>query len=239
MTLKNTWASGESFTADDANDVADEVNGAVTALDGKVATSRTITAGTGLTGGGDLTADRTLTVSFGTTASTACVGNDSRLSDARTPTAHNHAASQINSGTLDAARIPTIDKAKLASGVQSSLDLADTAVQPATLASAQTVTVNAQTGTTYTLVLGDASKAVECSNSGAITLTVPPNSSVAFATGTVIEVVQTGAGQVTIAPGSGVTLSNANGLKTAKQWSIVTLRKRAADSWIVAGDTKS
>ena len=51
-------------------------------------TSRTITAGTGLTGGGTLAADRTLAVSYGTTAGTAAQGNDSRLSDARTPTAH-------------------------------------------------------------------------------------------------------------------------------------------------------
>ena len=41
---------------------------------------------------------------FGTTASTFCEGNDSRLSDSRTPTAHNHAASDITSGTLAVAR---------------------------------------------------------------------------------------------------------------------------------------
>jgi hypothetical protein len=57
--------------------------------------TRTITAGAGLTGGGDLTANRTLAVSFGTTASTACEGNDSRLSDARTPLAHTHTAANV------------------------------------------------------------------------------------------------------------------------------------------------
>jgi len=51
---------------------------------GAVPTSRTVTAGTGLTGGGDLSANRTLAVSYGTTSTTACVGNDSRLSDDRT-----------------------------------------------------------------------------------------------------------------------------------------------------------
>lgn len=49
---------------------------------------RQIIAGTGLTGGGTLTADRTLAVSYGTTAGTSAQGNDSRLSNARTPTAH-------------------------------------------------------------------------------------------------------------------------------------------------------
>lgn len=53
-----------------------------------VPTARTVTAGTGLTGGGDLSANRTLAVAYGTGAGTAAQGNDSRLSDARTPTAH-------------------------------------------------------------------------------------------------------------------------------------------------------
>lgn len=65
-----------------------QVSNLTTDLAARALASRQINAGTGLTGGGDLTADRTLTVSFGSTASTACVGNDARLSDARTPTAH-------------------------------------------------------------------------------------------------------------------------------------------------------
>lgn len=42
----------------------------------------------------------------GTTASTVCIGNDARLSDARTPTSHTHAAADVTSGTFDIARIP-------------------------------------------------------------------------------------------------------------------------------------
>ena len=68
-------------------------------------TSRTISAGTGLTGGGDLSANRTLAVSYGTTAGTAAQGNDSRLSDARTPTSHVHGAADISSGTVATARL--------------------------------------------------------------------------------------------------------------------------------------
>jgi hypothetical protein len=52
---------------------------------GAVQTTRSITAGTGLSGGGTLAEDRTLSVSYGTTAGTACQGNDSRLSNSRTP----------------------------------------------------------------------------------------------------------------------------------------------------------
>jgi len=80
----------------------------VTALESsKVPTTRTITAGTGLAGGGDLSADRSLAVTYGTTAGTSAQGNDSRLSDARTPTAHVHDGADITSGTVPIARIPT------------------------------------------------------------------------------------------------------------------------------------
>ena len=89
----------------------DSVNGetGVVVLDaadvGAAPTSRTISAGTGLTGGGDLSANRTLAVSYGTTAGTAAQGNDSRLSDARTPTSHVHGAADISSGTVATARL--------------------------------------------------------------------------------------------------------------------------------------
>lgn len=64
-------------------------------------------------------------------ATQAVAGNDARLSNARTPTAHTHAAADINSGTLDAAHIPTVTKTKLEAAVQTSLGKADTSVQPA------------------------------------------------------------------------------------------------------------
>lgn len=74
-----------------------QITGLTSALSGKVASTRSINSGTGLTGGGDLTADRTLAVSFGTGSTEACVGNDSRLSNARTPTAH--AATHSDAGS--------------------------------------------------------------------------------------------------------------------------------------------
>jgi predicted RecA/RadA family phage recombinase len=54
-----------------------------------------VTAGTGLTGGGT-SGTVSLAVAYGATGTTACVGNDARLSDARTPTAH--AASHASAG---------------------------------------------------------------------------------------------------------------------------------------------
>ena len=52
------------------------------AVTAKTNTSTQVIAGTGLTGGGNLSADRTLNVNFGTTAGTAAQGNDSRITGA-------------------------------------------------------------------------------------------------------------------------------------------------------------
>lgn len=96
---------------------------------------------------------------------------------------------------------------------------------------------NAQTGTSYTLVLTDAGKMVTCSNASAITLTVPPNSSVAFPTNTRIDLLQYGAGQVTIAAGAGVTIySKGSALKMSAQYAGATLWKKATDTWVLIGD---
>jgi len=96
---------------------------------------------------------------------------------------------------------------------------------------------NEQTGTTYTLVLADGGKLVEMNNASANTLTVPPNSSVAFPVGTQILVLQTGAGQTTLAAGAGVTVNSKDGnLKLSAQWCAATLIKRATDVWVVVGD---
>jgi len=86
-------AIGSGLTIDTGVDPPELKTTAV--LSQYVETTRTLTAGTGLTGGGTLAADRTFNVAYGTTASTACEGNDARLSDARTPTAHTHAPSDI------------------------------------------------------------------------------------------------------------------------------------------------
>lgn len=96
---------------------------------------------------------------------------------------------------------------------------------------------NAQTGTTYTLVLTDVAKVISMSNAAAITLTVPTNASVAFPTGTQILVYQAGAGQITVS-GAGVTLrSFGSRLKAAGQYAVIGLLKIATDEWVVFGNT--
>lgn len=96
--------------------------------------------------------------------------------------------------------------------------------------------INSQTGTTYTTVLGDMSAIVSQSNAAAITTTIPPNSSVAYPVGTELYFIQAGAGQITLAPGAGVTLNNASTLKTRAQNSMIGAVQTAANVWDVFGD---
>ncbi len=104
----------------------------------------------------------------------------------------------------------------------------------------QNLTLNAQTGTTYTTVLADNGKLVTLSNAAAITVTVPLNSSVAYATGAIINIQQIGAGQVTIQGASGVTITSTGATATAPvtraQYSAASIIKTGTDSWTVIGD---
>lgn len=112
--------------------------------------------------------------------------------------------------------------------VQASTDLSDAAVL-------NQQSTNAQTGTTYALVLADAGQNVDMNNASANTLTIPLNSSVAFPVGTLITVTMAGAGATTIAGAGGVTLNkpSADSLTISAQYRTATLYKTATDTWRV------
>lgn len=101
-----------------------------------------------------------------------------------------------------------------------------------------TLSLNAQTGTTYTLVIADAAnKLVQLNNAGAITLTVPPS---VFSVGQQINVYQRGAGQVTFAQGSGVTIRSTGAVSTAPalraQYSAATVICIGVSEFLIVGD---
>lgn len=98
------------------------------------------------------------------------------------------------------------------------------------------ITYNTQSGTTYTLALTDAFKTVDCTNAAQVTVTIPTNASVAFATGTRVAIWASGAGGVTLSTTS-ITLKGSSPKKTIAQNEIMWLEKVATDTWIVAGGT--
>lgn len=93
-----------------------------------------------------------------------------------------------------------------------------------------------ESGTTRTLALTDADKFILCTNSGAVSITVPPQSSVAWDDNTVICIEQDGTGQVTIVAGSGVTIQTSQTLKTAFRYAPVVLRRVGSDDWRLYGE---
>ena len=98
------------------------------------------------------------------------------------------------------------------------------------------VGINAQTGTTYTIVLADVGKLVTCTNAGAITVTLPQDSAVAVPVGARIDFAGLGAGLITFAAGTGATVNGTPSLGTRAQYSAVTAIKVAANTWLVVGD---
>lgn len=103
-------------------------------------------------------------------------------------------------------------------------------------AATKDVVFNAQTGTSYTLALTDRGKTVTLSNASAVTLTIPPQSSIAWPANARIDLAQLGAGQVTVTPGSGVTLrSYTSKTKIAGQYAAATLIRLSADEWLLVG----
>jgi len=101
------------------------------------------------------------------------------------------------------------------------------------------IAINAQSGTSYTLVAGDAGGYVRFDNASPIALTVPPNSAVAYAVGTMISVRQAGVGQLSLIEGSGVTINTPQTLKLSGQGAAATLIKVSTNTWDLVGDLEA
>jgi hypothetical protein len=108
-----------------------------------------------------------------------------------------------------------------------------------TKAGVPSITTISQKTAAYTLSsLAERDTLIEINSSTGVTLSIPTDASVNYPVGTTLDILQTGAGQVTIAAATpGTTTVNATpGLKLRTQWSSATLMKRAANTWVVYGD---
>ena len=97
-------------------------------------------------------------------------------------------------------------------------------------------TVRTQSGTTYTLVLGDAGDYIQTTSTTAVTITVPLQSSVAWAADTEIYFEQNNTGQITIAGASGVTINSSETLKSFARYSVIALKRVAENVWTLTGE---
>jgi hypothetical protein len=228
-----TLASGEfGYETDTGKFKIGDGSTAWTSLSYKASgTVTSITAGTGLSGG-TITGSGTIAIDTATTVdlSTAQTLTNKTLTS---PTVTTPTLTLSTSSSTTSARMSydsTNKKIQVGDGT-SALDYASSNLQ-----------FNAQTGTTYTFVLGDKDKLVTASNASAQTYSIPTNASVAYPIGTQINIIQIGAGQVTInavTPGT-TTVASAGGTaaspKLRVQYSSATLIKANTDLWYVIGD---
>lgn len=184
------------------------------------------------------------------TAPTQAQGNNSTrlattayvdtLGATKAASSHVHAISDVTSlqASLDAKAplaSPALTGTPTAPSAAAYADSAQIATTAQVFDTVTTVPENAQVGTTYTLALGDAGRMVTLNNAAAIALTIPTAAAVAFPVGTRIDILQLGAGQVTV--GGSVTIRSSGGkLKLAGQYSGATLWKRATNEWALIGD---
>jgi hypothetical protein len=189
-------------------------------------TVTSITAGTGLSGG-TITGSGTIAID---TATTVDVSTAQTLTNKTLTTPTLTLSTTTNSAEGRIAWDSTNDKIIMGDG-SSTKEFASS-----------TLAFNAQTGTTYTFVLADKDKLVTASNGSAQTYAIPTNASVAYPIGTQINIIQIGAGQVTInAVTSGTTTVASAGATSAApklraQYSSATCIKANTDLWYVVGD---
>ena len=132
---------------------------------------------------------------------------------------------------------------KFAVAVDGTLTFQDGTTQTTAATYDPNLIVNTQTGTTYTVVAGDAQKLITLSNASAITLTIASNATQALPVGTQVTISQYGAGQVTVVGASSpvaVTVvstgATSNQPKLRAQYSTATLIQTSTDNWLVVGD---
>jgi hypothetical protein len=101
--------------------------------------------------------------------------------------------------------------------------------------------MNNQTGTSYTTVLADAiNTLITVTNASTCTVTIPPNSSVPYPVGAVINLSRLGTGAVNLAQGAGVTIVSSGAVPSAPglrvRYSTVSLVQTSANTWLAFGD---
>lgn len=173
-------------------------------------------------------------VSLMTTAATASVGAYLELKEAA-----NNGTNYIRlqaPATLAADKTYTLPATDGSNGDRLTTDGSGTLSWSAVTTGASYSTVRTQSGTSYTLVLGDAGDYIQTTSTTAVTITVPTQASVTWAADTEIYFEQNNTGQITFVGASGVTINSSETLKTFARYSVVALKRVAENVWTLTGE---
>lgn len=96
-----------------------------------------------------------------------------------------------------------------------------------------------ETTTARTLDIDDAWTWIRTTNAAAVTVTVPPQATVAWQLATEIILEQAGAGQITVAAGAGVTINTSETLLSKAQFAVLGLKRVAENQWTLTGERQA
>jgi hypothetical protein len=197
---------------------------------GGVPTTRLIATTAPLSGGGDLSADRTLAVAAftqtvpGVVPAPVTLGGRVLRDDGVW-----WLIPQATTAVMGLVAMATT--AEVAAGVSTS-----SAVSPLTLRDGRRLGVVTTAATSGAFGLTNENQLSVFTAPTAITLTMPANATVAFAIGARLDIAQTGAGRITVAPAGGVTITGTPSLTLRAAGSVASLVKIGTDAWLLTGD---
>lgn len=212
---------------------ASKISGtAITAADTGTVTSTMILDGTIVNADINASAAIALSKLASGTSGQVVVANGSGVPTYVTPsgdvTLTNAGVTSIGSGKVTSAMI--VDGTIVDTDISASAGIALTKVAD--------ITISTKTTSPYLIALGDKNSIIEMNLAGANIVNVPTNASTAFAVGTVINIVQYGAGKTQVVastPGT-TTIRATPGAYLRAQYSTASLIKRATDEWYLIGD---
>ena len=89
---------------------------------------------------------------------------------------------------------------------------------------------------TYTLILSDAGKLINCTKASSMSIIVPTNAAEGFSIGQRVDILQYGAGQVTVSGDTGVTVRATPTNKLRATYSTASIIKIGTNEWVLVGD---
>ena len=233
-----TAANGEHVVLDSAASISDNIDiiaHKATNISGAALPTTNMIAGTGLTGGGTLAANRTFNLNL---ATVALANTNTYIGAVNTREAAHYAVLVANTSTkaqLANTNSFTVRTTGAAQTMSPSLTVANTIIVQ------HGVPVRTVGGNNVTLALGDNGKLIYCVNTAsAMNIHIPNNSSVAFPVGAEFSFLQhlthASANTLGFSNAAGVILHSKEAANTvADRFTTAVLKKLATNTWVLAG----